>query len=231
MGAAGTFGSTMGSISGIQSGLEKRAAGGDMKSQMGGAAGIAGGAMEVMGSVTAAVPKIRQAKQKQAAGLEARGKLDKAQAGIDIAASAASMAGPWGMVAGGVLKVISALMNIQGPRQKRQKREAEFRQKRGGRRAALRGNSAVRRSAVRRRQPTDRCHGPREHRSRPHRARPFLQPPGFLQWLMIPRGKPPRLFKTSRPCSGWVHPSAHRFPASRRPRRGTPPRQPPVKSP
>jgi len=127
----------------MQKGFEQKKAGGDMKSQMGGAAGIAGGAMEVMGSVTAAVPKIRQAKQKQAAGMEARGKLDKAQAGIDIAASAASMAGPWGMVAGGVLKVISALMNIQGPRQKRQKREAEFRQKRDGRHAAMRANSAA----------------------------------------------------------------------------------------
>ena len=140
---AGQFGSAMGSITGIQKGFEQKAAGADMKTQMGGAAGIAGGAMDVMGSVTAAVPKIKQAKAKQAAGLEARGKLDKAQSGLDIAASAASMAGPWGMVAGGVLKVISGLMNIQGPRQKRQKREAEFRQKRDAKHSAMRANAAA----------------------------------------------------------------------------------------
>jgi len=134
------FGNNM---AGMQKGFEQRAAGADMKTQMGGAAGIAGGAMGVVGAATAAVPKIQQAKAKQAQGLEARGKLDKAQAGLDIAASAASMAGPWGMVAGGVLKVISGLMNIQGPRQKRQKRQAEFRKKRDAKHSAMRANSAA----------------------------------------------------------------------------------------
>lgn len=134
------FGSSM---AGMQKGFEAREAGKGMKDQMGGAAGIAGGAMELMGSVTSAIPKIKDAKAKQAQGLEARGKLDKAQAGIDMAASAANMAGPFGMVAGGILKVISGLMNIQGPRQKRQKREAEFRQKRDARHAGMRANAAA----------------------------------------------------------------------------------------
>ena len=142
MGAAGTFGSTMGSISGIQSGLEKRAEGADMKSQMGGAAGIAGGAMGVMGAVTGGVAKIQEGKALKDAGLGAAGRVKQAQAGIDMAASAADMAGPFGQIAGGVLKLVSALMNIQGPRQKRQKRQAEFRRKRDGRHAGMRAAAA-----------------------------------------------------------------------------------------
>lgn len=138
------YGASFGNnLAGMQQGFEQKKAGADMKTQMGGASGIAGGAMGVMGAVTSAVPQIKQAKAKQAAGLEARGKLDKAQAGLDIAASAASMAGPWGMVAGGILKVISGLMNIQGPRQKRQKREAEWRRKRDARHSAMRANAAA----------------------------------------------------------------------------------------
>jgi hypothetical protein len=90
-----------------------------------------------------AVPKIQQAKAKQAAGLEARGKLDKAQAGLDIAASAANMAGPWGMVAGGVLKLISAFMNINGPRQKKQRRRAEQRRRISAKHSAMRSNAAA----------------------------------------------------------------------------------------
>jgi hypothetical protein len=132
-----------GNMAGIKTGFEQRAAGADMKTQMGGAAGIAGGAMGVMSSVTSAVPKIKQAKQLQAGGQEARGKLDKAQTGLDIAASAASMAGPWGMVAGGVLKAISFMMNIQGPRQKRQKRAAAQRKRVTAKHTAMRANAAA----------------------------------------------------------------------------------------
>jgi len=134
------FGSNM---AGMVKGFEQKKAGADMKTQMGGGMGIAGGAMGVMGAATAAVPKIQQAKQLQSAGLEARGKLDKAQSGLDIAASAASMAGPWGMVAGGVLKLISGLMNIQGPRQKRQKRAAEQRARVQAKTSAMRANAAA----------------------------------------------------------------------------------------
>lgn len=132
-----------GNMAAMQKGFEQKQTGADMKTQMGGGMGIAGGAMGVMSAATAAVPKIRQANAKQAAGLEARGKLDKAQTGLDIAASAASMAGPWGMVAGGVLKLISGLMNIEGPRQKRQKRAAEQRQRRDAKTSAMRANAAA----------------------------------------------------------------------------------------
>jgi hypothetical protein len=134
-----SFGSNMGAMA---QGFEKKAQGADMKTQMGGAAGMAGGAMELMGSVTSAVPKVRAARDKIEQGQGARGRLDKAQAGIDIAASAASMAGPWGQVAGGVLKMISMFMNIQGPRQKRQKRAMEQRNRQQAKHTSMRANAA-----------------------------------------------------------------------------------------
>lgn len=124
-------------------GFKGRAAGADMKSQMGGAAGIAGGAMGLVGGITGGVAKIQEGKALKDAGLKAAGRTKQAQAGLDMAASAAEMAGPIGMAVAAPLKLISMLLNIQGPRKKREKRQAEFRQKRDARHASMRANAAA----------------------------------------------------------------------------------------
>lgn len=132
-----------GNMAAMQKGFQERQAGAEMKDQMGGAAGIAGGAMGVMSAVTSAIPQIRQGKQLKAQGQKAAGRVQQAQAGIDMAASAASMAGPIGMAVAAPLQLISALMNIQGPRQRRQKREAEQRQRVKAKNSAMRANAAA----------------------------------------------------------------------------------------
>jgi hypothetical protein len=132
-----------GNMAAIQKGFELRQEGANYKDQMGGVAGIAGGAMGVMGAVTSAIPQIRQGKQLKAQGQKAAGRVKQAQSGIDMAASAAQMAGPIGAAVAAPLQLISALMNIQGPRQKRQKRQAEQRQRIKAKNSAMRANAAA----------------------------------------------------------------------------------------
>ena len=134
------FGSSM---TGMLDGFEQRQAGADFKTQMGGAQGFISGGMNLMGDVTNAVSLIQTGKQYQQAGMTAQGRKMKAQAGIDMAAGAAEMAGPIGMGVGMALRGISALLNIQGPRAKRQKRRAEQRARAESKHSAMRANAAA----------------------------------------------------------------------------------------
>jgi hypothetical protein len=142
IGQAPQSGAAAGSAAAQGSGFQGRAAGADMKSQMGGAAGIAGGAMGLVGAVTGGVAKIQEGKALQDAGLKAAGRTKKAQAGLDMAASAAEMAGPIGMAIAAPLKLISMLLNIQGPRKKREKKRLEMRNKQTAKHASMRANAA-----------------------------------------------------------------------------------------
>lgn len=132
-----------GSVAAQGTGFQGRAAGASMGAQMGGAMGIAGGATSLMGDVMGGVKKIQEGKALKSAGLKAEGRTKQAQAGLDMAAGAASMAGPIGMAVAAPLKLISMLLNIQGPRKKRQRREAEWRKKRDARHSAMRANAAA----------------------------------------------------------------------------------------
>ncbi len=138
------FGSQFGgNITGMIEGFEQRKAGASMGKQMGGGMGIAGGAMGLMGDITSGVSKIQQGKQFKQAGLTAQGRTMQAQAGLDIAAGAASMGGPIGMAVAAPLKLISMLLNIQGPRKRRQRRAAEQRQRVKAKHAGMRANAAA----------------------------------------------------------------------------------------
>ena len=139
----GQFGSAMGDLAGMAEGFEQRKAGGNMQAQMGGAMGIAGGAMGVAGAIQSGVQKGKMGKQYKQAGLTAQGRKMQAQAGLDTAASVASMAGPFGMVAGGVLKLISGLLNIKGKKAKRQEREATTRRLAKAKHSSMRANAAA----------------------------------------------------------------------------------------
>lgn len=124
-------------------GFQGRAAGASYAQQMGGAMGIAGGIADLGGAITGGVSKIQEGKALKQAGLKAEGRTKQAQAGLDMAASAAQMGGPIGMAVAAPLKLISALLNIQGPRKRRQRRQAEWRQKRDARHSAMRANAAA----------------------------------------------------------------------------------------
>lgn len=84
--------------------------------KMGGGAGAAAGAIGAVGGVASGITKAVRADT---------GK-ERAQGVLDTAASAASAAGPWGMVAAAPLQLVSALLNIKGPRERRkERREAD----------------------------------------------------------------------------------------------------------
>ena len=100
-----------------------------IKNQMGKAgfgAGIASGAGQIMGGVTQLAAIGRQGERGTSAQTAAN--KSRAQAGLNIASGAASMAGPWGMVAAAPLQLVSMLLNIKGPRQRRRE-QAEQRQR------------------------------------------------------------------------------------------------------
>ena len=124
-------------------GFQGRAAGASFSEQMGGAAGIAGGAMSLVGSVMGGVGKIQDGKAMKQAGMKAQGRRTQAQAGLDMAASAASMGGPIGSAIAAPLQLISALLNINGPRAKRQKRRAEMQQRSSAKRSAMMANATA----------------------------------------------------------------------------------------
>jgi hypothetical protein len=131
-----------GNMTAMVKGFEQRQQGQDYKAQMGGMAGIAGGATGLVGSVTSAIPQIQQGKAAKQAGLKHTGRQMQAQAGLNMAASAASMGGPIGAAVAAPLMLISALMNIQGPRKRRERRAAEQRAKVQAKTSSMRANAA-----------------------------------------------------------------------------------------
>jgi hypothetical protein len=99
--------------------------------------------MGLAGAVIGGVSKIQEGKSLKDAGLKSAGRTKQAQAGLDMAASAAEMAGPIGMAVAAPLKLISMLLNIQGPRKKREKRQLEMKNKRSAKHASMRANAAA----------------------------------------------------------------------------------------
>lgn len=130
----GQFGANMGAMA---KGFEVRKAGGDMGAQMGGAAGIMGGIGGAAGGIMGGAMKIKSADRSTI-----QGRKETAQGSLDMAASVANAAGPIGMAVAAPLKLISMLLNIKGPRQKRE----EARKKQAARLDSK--HSAMRQSAI-----------------------------------------------------------------------------------
>lgn len=109
----------------------------------GGAGALAAGAIGAAGGIVEGAMRIKNADSKK----------EKAQGGIDIAASAAGAAGPWGQVAAAPLKLISALMDIKGPRERRRERREKDRvqqygmQQQAGK-AGIRGSNPSRSAGI-----------------------------------------------------------------------------------
>jgi hypothetical protein len=124
-------------------GFRARQEGANYSQQMGGAMGIAGGATSLVGDVMGGVGKIQQGKGLKQQGLKAEGRKMQAQAGLDMAAGVAQMGGPIGMAVAAPLKLISMLLNIQGPRAKRQRRQREQRERRDAKHSGMRAQAAA----------------------------------------------------------------------------------------
>lgn len=126
LGLSGSFGATGGTS--ITKAFQNRKEGETtVKGQLGGGAGLAGGIMGaasgVAGSATNLAATIKSDKGAKGSAGRIQYRKDVAKGAIDTAANAVSAAGPWGMVAGGVLKLIGSFLKIKGPRQKRRERQ------------------------------------------------------------------------------------------------------------